>query len=77
NVARCLAPDGLFAFSVESHAGEDELILQPSLRYTHSEAYLRRLLDEQAMTLLSLTRETIRLDRGDPLQGLIVVAKPL
>ncbi|ATU92808.1 class I SAM-dependent DNA methyltransferase [Phyllobacterium zundukense] len=77
NVARILAPDGLFAFSVENHAGEDELILQPSLRYTHSERYVRRLLAEHSMTPLSVGREAIRLDRGEPLQGLIVVAKRL
>jgi predicted TPR repeat methyltransferase len=76
NVARALAPDGLFAFSVENHLSDDELILQPSLRYTHSESYVRRLLAENSMTLLSLRRETIRLDRGEPLQGLIVVARP-
>ncbi len=76
NVARALAAGGLFAFSVENHAGDDELILQPSLRYTHSESYVRRLLAENSMTLSSLQRATIRLDRGEPLQGLIVVAKP-
>lgn len=77
NVARSLASDGLFAFSVENHAGGDELILQPSLRYTHSEHYVRRLLTEHSMTPLSIQHETIRMDRGEPLQGLIVVAKPL
>jgi predicted TPR repeat methyltransferase len=77
NVARSLTPDGLFAFSVENHAGDDELILQPSLRYTHSESYVRRLLAEHAMSPVSLQRETIRMDRGEPLQGLIVVAKSL
>lgn len=75
NVARILAPEGLFAFSVENHAGEDELILQPSLRYTHSDSYVRRLLDAHSMTLLTLDRQAIRLDRGELLQGLIVVAK--
>jgi predicted TPR repeat methyltransferase len=77
NIARSLAPDGLFAFSVENHADEDELILQSSLRYTHSEYYVRRLLAEHAMTPVSLERAAIRMDRGEPLQGLIVVAKPL
>lgn len=77
NIARSLAEDGFFAFSVENHAGEDELILQPSLRYTHSEGYVRRLLADHAMEPLSLKQEAIRLDRGEPLQGLIVVAKKL
>jgi predicted TPR repeat methyltransferase len=76
NVARTLAPEGLFAFSVENHAGDDELVLQSSLRYTHSEGYVRRLLTENAMSPVSLESKTIRMDRGEPLQGLIVVAKP-
>lgn len=77
NVARCLAPNGLFAFSVENHEGAEDLILQPSLRYTHSEHYVRRLLAEHGMIPLSLRQAAIRLDRGAPLQGLIVVAKPV
>jgi predicted TPR repeat methyltransferase len=77
NVVQGLACDGLFAFSVENHSGDDDLILQPSLRYTHSENYVRRLLAEHSMAPLSIQRETIRMDRGDQLQGLVVVAKPL
>jgi predicted TPR repeat methyltransferase len=75
NIASALAPDGLFAFSVENHSSDVDLILQPSLRFTHSENYVRRVLAENSMTLISLQRETIRLDRGESLQGLIVVAK--
>ncbi len=77
NIARSLAQDGLFAFSVENHAGQDELILQPSLRYAHSEAYVRRLLADHGMTPVSLAREAIRMDRGEQLQGLIVVARQI
>ena len=76
NVAGAMVPDGLFAFSVEHHSSDNELILQPSLRYTHSESYVLRVLAENSMTLVSLQQETIRHDRGEPLQGLIVVAKP-
>ncbi|MHC1550120.1 class I SAM-dependent DNA methyltransferase [Phyllobacterium sp. K27] len=74
-VAKSLAVDGLFAFSVENQESSDEPVLQPSLRYTHSQAYIERLLSAHGMALISLARETIRLDRGEPLQGLIVVAK--
>ncbi len=75
NVARTLTHDGLFVFSVENHESGDEPILQPSLRYTHSETYVRRLLAEHAMVPASIQLEQIRLDRGEPLQGLIVVAR--
>lgn len=74
-IATSLAVDGLFVFSVENHESSDEPILQPSLRYTHSQAYVERLLSTHGLALISLARETIRLDRGEPLQGLIVVAK--
>ncbi|WP_163460173.1 class I SAM-dependent DNA methyltransferase, partial [Escherichia coli] len=35
-LVHALGPNGLFAFSVETHADDGELILQSSLRYTHS-----------------------------------------
>ncbi|MEP7455707.1 methyltransferase domain-containing protein [Phyllobacterium sp. SB3] len=74
-IAKSLTVDGLFVFSVENQEGSDEPVLQPSLRYTHSQSYIERLLAVHGMALISLARETIRLDRGEPLQGLIVVAK--
>jgi len=75
NVAASLAPGGLFAFSVETHTEKDDLILQQSLRYTHSDAYVRKVLVDHSMALVSMTRKVIRMDRGQPLHGLIVVAK--
>ena len=39
-IARVLAPDGLLAFTVETHAG-DGVKLLPTLRYAHGEAYVR------------------------------------
>jgi predicted TPR repeat methyltransferase len=74
-VAQSLAADGLFAFSVENQEDSDSPVLQPSLRYTHSQAYITRLLASHAMILVSLICEAIRLDRGEPLLGLIVVAR--
>jgi len=76
NVSRLLAPDGLFAFSVERLDAADGFALQPSRRYAHSEAYLRRLLAESGLTLVSIRTERIRDDRKEPVQGLIVVARP-
>ncbi len=73
-VAGLLAPDGLFAFSVEKLAGEGDFSLQPSRRYAHSESYLRRVLGENGLSVLSLREDAIRQDRGEPVQGLIVVA---
>ncbi|MBO6717634.1 MAG: methyltransferase domain-containing protein [Rhizobiaceae bacterium] len=73
-IAAALAPGALFAFSVERHEG-DRFALRPSRRYAHSEPYLRDLLAANGLSVLSFERSTIRLDRGDGIEGLIVVAE--
>jgi predicted TPR repeat methyltransferase len=73
-VSARLAPDGLFAFSVEKLAEGEEYALQPSRRYAHAEGYLRRVLGEAGLKILSLEEKTIRQDRHKPVAGLIVVA---
>ena len=73
-IAAALSPAALFAFSVERHEG-DGIVLRPSRRYAHSEAYLRGLLAANGFEVLSLERATIRMDRGEPVEGLIVVAE--
>lgn len=75
-VSGLLAPDGLFAFSVERLDAEDGFVLQPSRRYAHSEAYLRRILLDSGLALLSMRTERIRDDRKEPVSGLIVTACP-
>jgi predicted TPR repeat methyltransferase len=73
DVAAMLTQDGLFAFSVEALDGEG-YALRDSRRYAHSEDYVRELLATHGFKLQSLTRETIRMDRNAPIEGLIVVA---
>lgn len=73
-VAAMLSPDGLFAFSVEAHKGPEDFALGASRRYAHNEAYVRRLLAESGFALQSLQHETIRMDRNEPVEGLIVTA---
>jgi len=73
-VARMLAEDGLFAFSIETLAGGDGFALQPSRRYAHSEAYVRRVLAANGFSILSLDSTIIRHDRREPIDGLAVVA---
>jgi predicted TPR repeat methyltransferase len=72
-VAEMLTPGGLFAFSVEAHDGPEDFVLRPSRRYAHSERYVRRML-EGRLSVLALERHVIRLDRKEPIEGLIVVA---
>ncbi|WP_040589571.1 methyltransferase domain-containing protein [Allomesorhizobium alhagi] len=73
-VASALRGGGVFAFSVERHAGPEDLVLRPSRRYAHSEAYMRGVLARNGFTVVSLEMHIIRRDRGEPVEGLIVVA---
>lgn len=76
-VSRLLAPDGLFAFTVETLDAEDGFALQPSRRYAHSEAYVRRMLAESGLALVAVRTERIRDDRKEPVSGLVVTAEPV
>ncbi|MBO6900787.1 MAG: methyltransferase domain-containing protein [Rhizobiaceae bacterium] len=73
-ISASLAPGALFAFSVERHDG-DGFMLLASRRYAHSQAYLETLLAENGFEPLSLDRKPIRMDRGEAIEGLIVVAR--
>lgn len=73
-VAAALAPGALFAFSTEHHSGPEAMVLRSSQRYAHSEAHLRASLSAVGFDVSSLERATIRMDRGEPMEGLIVVA---
>lgn len=73
-VAGLLAAEGLFAFSVERLETADGFSLQPSRRYAHAEGYLRRVLAETGLRVVSLEERVIRQDRNEPVTGIIVVA---
>jgi predicted TPR repeat methyltransferase len=75
NVAHVLAPDGMFAFTVETHVG-DGVKLLPTLRYAHGEPYLRAKLQDADLQVLSLARASVRSEKGVPVDSLIVVARP-
>lgn len=75
NTARALAPDGIFAFTVETHAG-DGVRLLPTLRYAHGEPYLRATLGETGFVVASLTHASVRSEKGVPVDSLIVIAQP-
>ena len=70
-----LAPGGIFAFSVEKHDGDEDFVLRASRRFAHSEDYLRDVLGWATFEPVSLRTEIIRHDRGEALEGLIVVAR--
>jgi predicted TPR repeat methyltransferase len=75
HVAEFLLPGGHFAFSVELNEGPEDMILRPSRRYAHSRVYVGRLLAEKGFDTVGMSTATIRMDRGEPVIGLVAVAK--
>ena len=62
-------------FSVED-AGEGEgFHLAPSLRYAHSEAYVRRLLARHGTEILETVKTVIRKDGGKPVSGILFLTR--
>jgi predicted TPR repeat methyltransferase len=72
-VARVLAPDGIFAFSVETHGGHGA-ILRETLRYAHGADHVRETLEAAGLKCRSLESAATRSEKGQPVPGLIVVA---
>lgn len=75
DVAAALDSGAAFAFSVERNAAEDLVTLRPSRRFAHGSGYVAATLDGAGFTMVSQARETIRFDRGEPVEGLVVVAR--
>jgi predicted TPR repeat methyltransferase len=72
-VARVLPPDGLFAFTLETHAGEG-VLLGASLRYAHSADHVRAALAGAGLAPLRLDPASPRTEKGVPVSGLLVIA---
>jgi len=73
--ARLLELRGLYAFTVEAHDGPEDYALRPSLRYAHSETYLRRALGEAGFEVVTLDRIFLRMDGTERIEGHLVVAR--
>jgi predicted TPR repeat methyltransferase len=72
-ISRVLAPDGLLAFTVETHAGDGAKLL-PTLRYAHSANYLREVLSASGFAAHTLSDAQVRTEAGAPVAGLVAVA---
>ena len=68
--ARVLAPGGLFAFTVEEGAAEAGYDLLPTLRFAHSQAYLRELAQAHALRVARCERASLREGHGEAIAGL-------
>jgi predicted TPR repeat methyltransferase len=72
-VVRVLAPGGLFAFTLESHAGEG-VVLGEGLRYAYSAAGARALIEGAGLMLERLEPASSRTESGAQVPGLVAVA---
>ena len=71
-VAGSLAPDGVFAFSIEvAETGTFEL--RPTGRFAQSETYVRGLAEFHGFTVKAFVPTTIRVENGQPVAGAIFV----
>jgi len=74
-LARVIAPDGIAAFTVETHSGAGAKLL-PTLRYAHGEPYLRGVMDAAGLSIAHFAAAAVRTEKGAPVEGLVVVAQP-
>lgn len=68
--ARVLDPGGAFCFSLEAADEHESFALRMSLRYVHSERYIRTLASQRGFELQATARHPLRIDQGQPVAGL-------
>ncbi|MEI8302049.1 MAG: tetratricopeptide repeat protein [Burkholderiales bacterium] len=71
-VRRLLAPGGCFAFSVELPPEGTDTCLMPSLRYAHSEAFVRQLAGRTGFRVRDSLHAPLREEQRRPVPGLYV-----
>ncbi|WP_336485715.1 class I SAM-dependent DNA methyltransferase [Methylobacterium nigriterrae] len=74
-IARVLGPDGLAAFTVQSHDGAG-IVIGPDGRYAHADAEVLAAADAAGLSLRSLTPAAIRRQNGLGVPGRIAVLSP-
>ena len=73
-VAKAMALKGLLAFSVEAEDGAG-FRLQPTMRFTHSRAYVEAALAAAGLSLVDVKTSSTRREAGEDVPGLIFVAR--
>ncbi|MGO7020596.1 methyltransferase [Rhizobium leguminosarum] len=63
------------AFSVEDAGEGDGFHLAPTLRYAHSESYVRMLLARHGFQILKTVKSVIRKDGGKPVSGILFLTQ--
>lgn len=70
-----LEPRGVLAFSVEKGEDGQDYAMLPSGRFTHGEAYVRAALAEAGFQVVGTVSEGLRVQAGQSVDGLIVLAQ--
>ena len=74
-VAQALHIGGMFAFSVEEGAQTAPYVIQSSRRYAHSRAYIQQIFGAAGWSILTLSHEVLRQDRGADVWGYLCIAR--
>lgn len=72
SIARILRPGGLLAFTVEVSPHREDVKLLPSLRFAHSEPYLRRMASSAGLRWQEMRRGALRQDQDNSVEALYV-----
>ena len=76
--ASALRPGGHLVFTLELSGAADSdagFHLHPHGRYSHTEAYARRMLADAGLAVLTLRQDTLRAELNAPVAGLLVAAQ--
>lgn len=75
-VSKALCPGGHLAGTVESAPdAADSFVLRPTGRFAHGEKHLKALLKGAGLKLVSLSTDTLRQERDEPITGHVFVAR--
>ena len=74
-ISRVLAPDGVAAFTVETHAGGNVTVL-PTMRYAHGADHVRCALQGHGLRPVHQAKAAVRSEKGAPVDSMVVVAQP-
>ncbi|HZP75323.1 MAG TPA: methyltransferase [Pseudolabrys sp.] len=72
-MADVAAPQGLVAFTVETHDG-DGVILRDTLRYAHGGTHVREAIAAAGLELMRLDHASTRTEKKQPVPGLLALA---
>lgn len=75
SAGRALRQGGIIAFSLETHAGSEPVRLGTSLRFQHAVEPTLGLCRAAGLEVISAEPLVIRMDRGVPVDGVIVLAE--